>query len=306
MWLREAVLSRLVCPPLRCYVRYAPLARGKVVLARWLLAAYRSFPETRVARARPGARFRTVTDDVVQGYLYLFGIWEPNITDWVRRTLRPGDTFIDIGANIGYFTVLASRLVTSCGHVVAIEASPDFATAARANLLLNNCTNVRLVNIAASDHSGIITFYQPCQYNRGNTTSVPVGRGAQPRFSIHSKALHEILTRSELGHARLVKVDAEGSEYAVLRGLMPALSLMREDAELIVEINPNLLATQGETAAELVGMLQGHGFNLYRVDNSYCIPDYISRKPPTPPRRWRLPVTEMGDFIFSRRDAESL
>lgn len=306
MRLWNAALPGLARRLLRCYVRYVPVSAGKPALARRLLAAFRSSPEAKNARTRQGARFRTVTDDVLQGYLYLFGIWEPNITHWVTRTLRPGDTFIDVGANIGYFTVLASRLVARHGHVVAIEASPDFTKAIRGNLALNNCGNVRLVNAAVSDRSGLVPFYQPSPYNRGNTTSVFTGAGMSPRFTIGSKPLPELLTEHELSRARLVKIDVEGSEYAVMRGLLPALSRMRDDAELIIEISPDLLTAQGETAGGLVGLLASYGFNAYRIANGYCIPDYLLRQPPSPPRRWRSPVTELSDFVFSRRDVDSL
>lgn len=306
MALGKAALSCLVRRPLRCYVRYVPVGAGRPAIARWLLAAFRSRATTRNARTRHGARFRTVTDDVLQGYLYLFGIWEPAITHWVERTLRPGDTFIDVGANIGYFTVLASRLVAMHGQVVAIEASPDFARAIRDNVALNNCGNVRLVNAAASDRTDHIPFYQPDPYNRGNTTSVFTGAAIPARFAIGSKVLPELLTDHELRRARLVKIDVEGSEYAVMRGLIPALSRMRDDAELIIEISPDLLEAQGDTAGGLISLLASYGFNAYRIANSYCVPDYLSRQPPSPPRRWRSPVTELSDFVFSRRDVDSL
>jgi FkbM family methyltransferase len=303
---RETPRSRLVRASLRCYVRYAPTGAGKTVLAGRLLAGFRAFPETKVARTRSSARFAVATDDVLQGYLYLFGVWEPNITQWVRRTLRPGDTFIDVGTNVGYFAVLASRLVARHGRVVAIEASPEFTDATRENLALNNCANVRLVNAAVSDRSCVVPFYQPSPYNRGNTTSVRTEPATRPRFTVSAAALPEILTEHELGRARLVKIDVEGSEYAVVRGLIPALSRMRSDAELIVEISPELLAAQGYTADGLVGLLAEHGFNAYRIANGYCVSDYLSRAEPSPPRRWGSPVTELSDFVFSRRDVTSL
>jgi hypothetical protein len=58
--------------------------------------------------------------DVIQNYVYLFGTWEPDLTAFMRRRLRPGDTFIDVGANIGYLSTLGSKLVGPHGVVVAI------------------------------------------------------------------------------------------------------------------------------------------------------------------------------------------
>jgi FkbM family methyltransferase len=291
---------------LRFYVRHAPTHAGKAALAQQLLTAFRAQPQTKLARTVPGPRLSVETDDLLQAYVYLFGVWEPNLTAWVQRTLRPGDTFIDVGANIGYFTVLAARLVAASGHVVAVEASPEFAAAARANVALNRCPNVRVVNVAAARGPGRLEFFQPCRTNRGNTTSVATASASPPLFTVESQALPAILTREELARARLVKIDVEGAEHAVVQGLLPALTQMRDDAELIIEINPDLLAAQHTTAAQLVDLLTAHGFHAFRIANGYCIPDYVPRRPPSPPTRWTGPVTELSDFVFSRRDVPSL
>lgn len=290
----------------RRYVRYMPTNLGKPTLAQKLVAHFRAEPETKLARTQSGQKFYADTGDLIQSYLYLFGVWEPNLTHWLSRTLEPGDTFVDVGANVGYYSVLASRLVGERGQVAAVEPAPEFAEAIRTNLELNGCRNVRLVNAAASDRPRRLDFYQPNRFNRGNTTSVLVDPELRPRFSRESDTLPELLTAREINHARLVKIDVEGAEYAVVRGLLPALPAMREDVELVVEINPELLTKQGHTAADLVAMLGEHGFHAYRMPNGYCISDYLPRRPPAPPQRWRSDITELSDYVFSRKVAEKL
>lgn len=71
-----------------------------------------------------GIHFRCRLPDFIQMYVYLFGMWEPDLVAFLRRRMRPGDTFIDVGAHIGYVSALASKLVGPRGTVVAIEASP--------------------------------------------------------------------------------------------------------------------------------------------------------------------------------------
>ncbi|SCF63177.1 hypothetical protein GA0115259_100393 [Streptomyces sp. MnatMP-M17] len=73
-----------------------------------------------MVRSRFGARFAVDTQDLIQRYIYLFGVWEPHMTRWLRGRLEPGDTFVDVGANIGYYSVLASQLVGDGVKVVAI------------------------------------------------------------------------------------------------------------------------------------------------------------------------------------------
>src|SRR6476619_7171728 len=78
--------------------------------------------ETRTER---GGRIFVSGQDVIQRYIYSFGVWEPALTNFVKTRLRAGDTFIDVGANIGYYALLASGLVGASGTVVSIEASPS-------------------------------------------------------------------------------------------------------------------------------------------------------------------------------------
>lgn len=119
----------------REYVRHAPWSAGKRALVEnHLNAALRDRPLHRLARTRFGATFAVDTQDLIQRYLYLFGVWEPHMTRWLQRRLKPGDVFVDVGANIGYYSILASRLVGARGKVVAIEAScglPPHPPAAR-------------------------------------------------------------------------------------------------------------------------------------------------------------------------------
>ena len=90
--------------------------------------------------------------DLIPMYLYLFGTWEPDLVAFLRRRLRPGETFVDVGANIGCVSALASRLVGPRGTVVAIEPSPPMIAALQETLTRNDLTNVRMVTAAVSDH----------------------------------------------------------------------------------------------------------------------------------------------------------
>lgn len=292
---------------LRLYTRYAPMSAGRERIAERVLVALQEVPSVRVASTKAGPRLLVATGDLVQAYIYLFGVWEPDITRWVMDRLGPGDTFVDVGANIGYYSVLASRLVGNGGSVVAVEASAHFASTLRRNLELNGCANARVVNIAASAGSGArIPFYQPEPHNLGITTGVLAGRDLQVSFMSDTASLSDILTAEECERARLIKVDVEGLELAVLRGLVPALAQARPDLELIVEVSPELLSAQGYAASDVMDLLARQGYHAYRIPNDYRMSGYLTRRPPGRPRRWTVPVTREGDFVFSRTDVEVL
>ncbi len=293
----------------REYVRHAPWSAGKRTLVeRHLNAALRDRPLHRMARTRFGATFAVDTQDLIQRYLYLFGVWEPHMTRWLQRRLQPGDVFVDVGANIGYYSVLASRLVGRNGKVVSVEASPAFHRILLRHAQRNGCANIRAVNAAVSDRDELLTFILASSRNMGANSIVPYDGPAESTFQIAARPLPALLTEEEITRARVIKIDVEGAEGGVVRGLLPLLGRVRPDAELTVEVTPQRMAELGESVDDLLDAVRAHGFHVYHLANDYAAgsyPDALRRAPKVPVRR-RGPVTEESDLVFSRVDAETL
>ena len=292
----------------RSYVRYAPGTLGKASLVRhYLNAGLRDHPRRVVSRTQFGAMLTTDTQDLIQRYIHIFGVWEPHLTAWLQRRLRPGDVFIDVGANVGYYTLLASQLVGEAGGVVAIEASPTFHGRLRDHVGMNGCANVRTVNIAASDRHQELTFVLASSKNLGANSIVPYVGPAESSFKIPAQPLADTLTAEEIAKARVIKIDVEGSEGAVLRGLAPVLGELRPDAELTIEVTPERMTLLGDSVDELMETLTRRGFHAYRVANRYEAGGYpAALRRPEPPIRWHGPITEESELIFSRTDAQTL
>lgn len=292
----------------RWYVRHAPGSIGKASLAaEHLNARLRDHPRRRVTRTRFGARFGVDTQDLIQRYLYVFGVWEPHMTHWLQHRLSPGDTFIDVGANVGYYSVLASRLVGDGGNVVTVEASPVFHRRLLQHAQLNDCRNIRAVNAAVSDSRKKLTFILASSKNTGATSIVPYEGPAESTFEIEARPLPELLKPAELTNARVIKIDVEGAEGGVVRGLAPMLDKLRSDVEITVEVTPSRMEQLGDSATELVETMREHGFYAYRLANDYAPESYpAALHSPRAPVRWRGPVVNESDLIFSRVDAETL
>ncbi|MBX7469099.1 FkbM family methyltransferase [Streptomyces sp. MAG02] len=292
----------------RRYVRDAPGALGKAALAaRYLNPRLGDQPRRRVTRDRYGARFAVDTQDLIQRYLYLFGVWEPHMTHWLRQRLRPGDTFVDVGANLGVFSVLGSRLVGSAGKVVAIEASPAFHRGLLRNVALNHCDNVRSVNTAVSDGHRTLTFVLAGSRNMGANSIVPYDGPVESSFEMGAVPLSELLEPAEVARARVIKIDVEGAEGSVVRGLAPLLDDLRHDVEIAVEVTPDRMAQLGDSAGELLAVMREHGFHAYRLPTEYSPASYPRAiRRPAAPVRWRRPITGETELVFSRIDAEAL
>ena len=293
----------------RWYVRKGPGSLGKAELAsRWLNPHLRDEPRRRVTQTVTGERFAVDTQDLIQRYLYLFGAWEPRMTEWLRRRLHPGDTFIDIGANVGYFSVLASRLVGREGHVVAVEASDVFQDRLAQNARLNRCKNIRQVRAAVSDKQQTLTFILASNKNMGANSIVPWDGPAESVFDVEAYPLADLLDADEIAKARIIKIDVEGAEGSVVRGMAPILDRLRDDVEITVEVTPERMEQLGDSVEELLDTMRAAGFHAYKIDNEYAASSYPAalRGPAQMPTRWRGPVTGESDLVFSRVDAETL
>lgn len=301
---RRAARTALI-PPLRAYFRYAPTQAGKRPL--WDgLAAHLWWLEHEVeAPTEYGARLRVDATDVVGRYIYWFGVWEPNLTAWLQRTLVPGDVFVDVGANIGYFSVLASRLVGPAGAVVAIEALPQTHAALVANLGRNGARNVRTACVAAWDAETSLELFARAGGPAGTTTAYASWADRwelAPAVEVPARPLSAILEPLEIGRARVIKIDAEGAEWRVVKGLARSLPEARDDLEVMLEIAPALLAEDGATTDDVAALFAEHGFRPYRLANDYAASAYFGRRGAERPRLiTELPRgAEQFDVIFSR------
>ncbi|AXL89698.1 FkbM family methyltransferase [Streptomyces sp. CB09001] len=290
-------------------MRNGPGTLGKAALAtRWLNAHLREHPRRAVVELPSGGRFAVDTQDLIQRYLYLFGAWEPHLTAWLRRRLRPGDGFVDVGANIGVFSVLAARLVGDAGRVVAIEASPDVHRRLVENVRLNALGNIRALNAAVSDRPRTLTFALASSRNTGANSIVPYDGPVESSFRTEARPLPELLDPAEIATARVIKIDVEGAEGSVVRGLAPMLGALRPDAEIAVEVAPERMARLGDRVDDLLAVMRDAGFHVYQLANDYAPGSYPPALggAPRAPVRLRGPVTGESDLVFSRVDAERL
>ena len=303
---KNKAARQIVTPILRTYLRYCPIAAGKEALWTRVVNPYlawhsRSF----VARAVFGSRLAGDTRDMIQQYIYFFGLWERELTAWIASRLSTGDVFIDVGANIGYYSLLASTLVGKAGAIVAIEASPAIFRRLQENIARNGASNVRSVNVAVSDRKGTVQLFRGPDHNAGETSMFAVA-GFTPDGAVQSARLEEILDRKELASARLIKIDIEGAERFVVPSIGPLLSSCRDDLELIVEFHPQYLTEPGRGADDLVKLMDASDFHAYRLENSYWPFNGVEHSAQRRPMRLRAPIHGETVIVFSRNDSESL
>ena len=260
---------------------------------------------TTIVRTSFGAEMECSMKDLIQRHIMFFGVWEPNLTAFLQRRLSAGDVFIDLGANVGYFTLLASQLVGETGAVVAIEAAPHIFRRLQENLIRNNVANARTVEAAVAATPGTADLYSGDPGNLGATTMV-ASCGYERVAQVAADQIDRLVTAKEFSRARLIKIDIEGAEMPPLMALLELVPVLRDDVEIIVELSSHSLLEAGNSVAEIVGTFEQAGFHAYDLQNSYSITDYFQRQSPIAPRRIRTPIGEQTDVVFSRHDLELL
>ncbi len=208
-------------------------------------------------------------------------IWEPYETALVVEHLTTGGVFLDIGANIGYYTVIASRLVGEEGRVIAYEPDTENFALLERNLALNGCRNVEAFQAALSDRDGSGMLYL-CADNRGDHRLYDDGtlRPSRP-ITLINAATH-VPARS--AHVDFIKVDTQGWEAAILRGLRDTCLANRDHLTMILEFWPYGLRQAGDSGTELLRILD-------RLELPCAVIDHLNFR--------LLPVTlpQLGEWV---------
>ncbi|MBV9041277.1 MAG: FkbM family methyltransferase [Acidimicrobiia bacterium] len=243
------------------------------------------------------------TRDMLSLYVRTFGVWEPYLSAFVRARLSPGDVFVDVGANTGWYTLLAASSVAPGGHVVAVEASAAIVEQLERQLHRNDVTNVRIVQEAVSDHEGRVELELGPAEHTGMTKAVAdaaIGAG------VACRPLPQMLHDDEWARVRLVKIDVEGAEFAAVKGLAPSLSRLPHDAEVVVEVGAQRTAERS-AVRDLFAVFEEAGYRGYAAPNGYEVEDYLAYSPRRAfPRIDAATVTGQVDVVFSRLGGDEL
>lgn len=193
--------------------------------------------------------------------------YEPVVIDIMRRVLRPGDTFIDGGANLGLLTLVSARLVGPTGRVYSFEPQAAVAQRIRTHLSLNGITNVTLTEKGVWDASGSKTLYE---FEGDTSEGVSMGkRDDKPvarEFTIETIRIEDVAPPP----AKLIKLDVEGAELPALRGceklLPPYAPGLPGPPHLITELKTVTSRAFGYEGIDLVDfVLAKHPYRLHLI-----------------------------------------
>jgi FkbM family methyltransferase len=210
--------------------------------------------------------------------VFVTGRYEPNEFCLLSKILKPGMTFVDVGANMGLFTLYASRRVGSSGRVLAIEPSQREADLLKRNVQLNGLDNVRILQVALSDRTSAVELLVAPEKNSGHNTLGAFGYNTplDHRETIQAHRLDDIVQGEGLAQVDVIKMDIEGAELKALRGA--AQTLRRDHPLLLLELSDRLLQHQESRSTQVLSLLAERGYRAYGFDSATGLPAQLTAR----------------------------
>lgn len=208
--------------------------------------------------------YRMILDDKDSSRLSINGTLEPCETELFCKELNEGNIVLDIGANIGYYTLLASKKVGNKGKVYAFEPDPTNFSILKKNIAINRCENVVLVNKAVADRSETLNFYLS-DVNNGDHRAY-VSEEIRASISIPCTSIDDYF-KDKHENIDFIKIDIQGFECKALRGMQGTLRNSTK-TKLTAEFWPYGLTRAGDSPQELIRLLRDSNFELYEIDET--------------------------------------
>jgi FkbM family methyltransferase len=242
-----------------------PFKKGKWRISKQInsLIVNAKIGANRTVRTRYGFSMALNLGDFVDRQIYASNDWDSDVGHIISNLLRPGDTFLDVGANIGYFSILASRIVGEHGLVVALEPNPVVFTRFLENIKMNKIETIEPICLGASNQPGSAPLFLE---GKGHTGAGSLMKSpiSTDQTIIKLDSLDHIFASRNLPTPNLIKIDVEGAEVLALEGMRNILA--QSDAPpLLVEVSEWGLTEMGYSIPELVGLLEEFGYTMQRI-----------------------------------------
>jgi len=217
-----------------------------------------------------GIRIRLDLYDWLPQLMFVWGDIESDATGCFRRLLKPGMVFVDIGTNIGYYSLMASKLVGSNGKVFSFEPWSRNRAILEENIKLNDFSNITIVPKAVSnEENDSVKIYLPKDDNCGMPSLKKVTEeNYTDEFELTSTTtFQDFLNAYHPGRVDVIKIDVEGSELNVLKGMSASLADPDFNPVILMELMKFSLVKFDATVKDVIDYLSGFGFKAYKIDN---------------------------------------
>ena len=205
-----------------------------------------------------------------ESYIYTNGYWEKNVTALIRQICQKGDVVFDVGANIGYYTLITADLVGQEGMVYAFEPCPRNIRILESNVRQNHFGNISVETTALGERSETMHMYFPddVQFGAGGFFK---DRRYLVRQKVQVTTLDDFIKQRDITRIDFLKMDIEGGEVFALRGMKETLK-HKIITNAFIDIHNTILSHSGYKPQDIKKCLVDYGYTLHRVVADQFLP----------------------------------
>jgi FkbM family methyltransferase len=207
-----------------------------------------------------GGKVKIEYSEEIAMHLLLHGAYEAAEIESLPEFAKPGSTVIDVGANIGMYTILLATAVGEAGAVLAFEPIPRTLEKLRSNIALNGLTNVTVIAAAAADTAGVVDIQLASDSAYASLVRVKPTRSTGESLTIPSVTIDQVWAERNRPMISFCKIDVEGAELLVLKGAENVLRACRPTLLLEADAGPFLESMVSWLAARGYKQLHPAGF----------------------------------------------
>lgn len=265
-----------------------PTSHGRHAITQ-IASALRLLPDDGIHSIH-GLKMDLKIADYIDRSVY-FDSYEFLVRKVICRNFLDGGVFIDVGANIGYYSLLAAQRLGPDGRIFAVEASPKTLIRLRENIAANKLSNITVIPFAAGETDGECEIFTPDEHTHGVASLRNQNYGSTQIDKVKIRRLDQFLIN--LPRVDLVKIDIEGAELGALKGMRDII--VRHQPAILVEIVPNFLQAFGHKAIEIVDFILSANphYAVWQIEEHRIIlraPEFL-----------RSYTGDWGNFIFSEK-----
>jgi FkbM family methyltransferase len=254
-WLQARQPSR----PLRGLTRFAALCART-------LPAYQG-----TIRLPNGSRLTLDSRQKAERWLLFSGSYQPAVTAWLRAKTAPGAYCLDVGANLGFYTIQLAHWAGATGRVMGFEANPAMAIKVREQIAANAFAHAQIIERAVSDQPGSVTFHIATDPGKSSLQADHAATLAQ--VTVEATTLDAAVSAAGWSRLDVIKMDIEGHDCYGLRGAQHSLRQFRPC--LVFEYSAS---TPPEVAAEVFDLLESLSYRLAQLRPDGTLADFDWRR----------------------------
>jgi FkbM family methyltransferase len=207
-------------------------------------------------------------DEWIQQHIFFFGVYDVAGISFIKQQLKPGDVFLDIGANIGTYSLSASARLSKKhgGRVYAFEPVPRIFEKLKQNIALNGVENIMLNQLAVYSEPSTLELYVSSEENIGMSSIFHHDTESGEVAKVEAIRMDDFIEENQVEKVDLVKIDIEGAELFALKGMTRTIEKFKP--VFLIEISASVLGEQSKLGDEVVAFMKTFGYAPYTIEPS--------------------------------------